>query len=91
MGKEESPAVAEARAKFESADEFTSYAREVELEAAIIEDEEPAVSTEEATRRAKEEVGHPDPFNTVGTITAEAEVKEAKAARAEVKEAKKGA
>jgi hypothetical protein len=44
------------------------YARAVELEAAKIERAEPSVSTEEATRRAKAAVGHPDPFNIVGGV-----------------------
>lgn len=58
-------AVEEAEAKAEAAASSDAKAREVEAVAARIEHEEPAVSTEEATARAKEEVGDPDPFNTV--------------------------
>ena len=58
-------AVEEADAKAEAAASADAKAREVEAVAARIEFEEPAVSTEEATARAKEEVGDPDPFNTV--------------------------
>jgi hypothetical protein len=63
--KEEAVSVKAAREKYETAkgtaDEF---AREVEYEAAKIEADEPAVGTAEATERAKEKVGHPDPFAT---------------------------
>lgn len=66
---EEDPGVVAAKAKAEGAEGGAEeFARAVELEAARIEAEEPAVSTEDATRRAKEKVGHPDPFNTVGGV-----------------------
>lgn len=79
---EKDRSVKEAEAKAEVADAETTYARQVELEAAKIEAAEPAVSTEDATARAKEIVGHPDPFNTVGTVTKEVEEADAEAAEA---------
>jgi hypothetical protein len=60
------PAVKAAQAKYDGAKGSESEkAREVELEAAKIEAEFPAMGTAEATARAKAKVGHADPFNTV--------------------------
>lgn len=88
-------AVEAAKSKLETADEVTAPAREVEYEAAVLEAENPAISTEEATEKAKEKVGHPDPFNTVKgfagpdvDITSGKPVEDTETARAEEESAK---
>ena len=65
---EDHPGVVAARKKYDDAKAHGGdhEAREVELEAARIEAEEPAVDTATATARAKANVGHADPFHTAG-------------------------
>ena len=58
-----------AKAKADATDSYGKPARTVELEAARLLAENPAMSTAEATAKAKEIVGDPDPFNTNGLRT----------------------